>query len=298
MNSAGLQPELTMDHLPHYRLPRCGSINPLAADDPNHREIDPRGLIKLWEPPRRRARYVMGVDASAGILHWDRYHRNDEDLTTANGAIEVIRCGDGQITPDIQVAEYAAPIDAEDLADVVALLGRLYAGSSDYGEALCIIEVWPGPGLLTQRRLINHYDYTNLFRWEYLDSIIPKATNSLGWTSNTKTLQMLWSRFSRHMGKKLLKIRSNHLMDEIADLQNLPGKTFPQPAGEMAHDDRVRAMSQAIWASHGWGPGEDIPERESITRDTHKINWQASDITEEAMFEEWEEQFQRLASDY
>ena len=287
-----------MQILPHYRLPNCGSINPLDVDSQDHLDIDPRGLIKLWEPPKSRARYVMGVDASAGILHWSRQHRNDEDLTTDNGAIEVIRCGDGQLHPDVQVAEYAAPIDAEDLADVAALLGRLYAGNSEYEEALCIIEIWPGPGLLTQRRMINHYGYTHLFRWEYLDSIVPKATNTLGWSSNTKTLQMLWSRFSRHIGKNLLKVRSQHLMDELADLQHIPGKTFPQPAGEMAHDDRVRAMAQAIWAAHDWALAENIPDRQHVERNSKTASWQASDMSLEGMMDAWEDRFQQIASDY
>ncbi len=45
---------------------------------------------------------------------------------------------------DIQVAEFAAPIDAEDAAGVVNFLGRMYAGASEEDQALAIIEVQPG----------------------------------------------------------------------------------------------------------------------------------------------------------
>lgn len=281
--------------LPNYTLPKCGSIHPLDEQSLDHRDIDARGLIKLWEPPKARARYVIGVDPSAGITNWSRQHRNDDDLKTDNGAIEVIRCGNGINIPDTQVAEYAAPIDAEDLADVVALLGRLYSGNSEYGEALCIVEIWPGPGLLTHRRLVNHYGYMNFFRWEYLESMVPKATNSFGWQSNVKTLQLLWSRFSRHVSKGLLTVRSPWLAEELSDLQNIPGKTFPQPSGELVHDDRVRAVAMGIWAAHDWSLAESIPEAKPIDRDNHaEVNWQASDCSVEDMYEMWERKYQEL----
>lgn len=286
-----------MIHLPHYSLPHCGSINPLEPNDRDHLDIDPRGLIKLWEPPKSNARYVMGIDPTAGLTNWSRHHRTDDDLKTDNGVIEIIRCGNGHSTPDIQVAEYAAPIDAEDLADVAVLLGRLYCGNSEFNEALCIIEIWPGPGLLTQRRLINHYGYINFFRWEYLDAVVPKATNSFGWSSNVKTLQLLWSRGSRHLSKQLVTIKSSWLMEELSDLQNIPGKTFPQPAGEMAHDDRVRALFMSIWAAHDWALAESIPEPAPINKAQQNIDWQRSDLSLEQMFDAWETRYQEILNE-
>lgn len=282
-----------LPELPHYHLPNCGSINPLPDFSPEHSDPDSRGLLKLWEPPKPRARYVMGIDATVGIINWDRYHRNIDDRRTDNGAIEIIRCGNGRDIPDVQVAEYAAPIDAEDLADIAVLLGRLYAGNSELGEACCIPEVWPGPGLLTLRRMINSYGYTNFFRAEYLDSIVPKAQNSYGWQSTAKTLQLLWSRGSKHLGKGLSIIRSTYLYDELSNLQNIPGKTFPQPAGDLTHDDRVRAYFMAIWAAHDWSLME-MPEPQKVSSQEKYINYQASDCSEERMYELWEEQYQDL----
>ena len=87
-------------------------------------------------------------------------------------------------------------------------------------------------------------------------------------------------------------------MDEIADLQHIPGKTFPQPAGEIAHDDRVRATAQAIWAAHDWALAESIPERQHIENGKLPASYQASDITEESMYDAWEEQFAKLVEDY
>lgn len=278
--------------LPYYSLPGGGDIHPLTQDSYEHMDTDPRGLIKLWEPPRPNAFYVMGVDASAGLLNWSRSSRTDDDLKTDNSVVVVIRRGLEGV-PDVQVAEYAAPIDAEELADVVALLGRLYCGASEYNEALCIIETWPGPGLLTQRRLINEFGYTNLFRWEYLDQVVTKATNAYGWQSNTKTLQLLWSRFSRHLAKGLIKINSEWLFEELSDLQNIPGKTFPQPSGELGHDDRVRAVAMAVWAAHDWSMQE-IPQPKKIEAPTRDLNPQACDMSYDA-YEDWaEEKYQEM----
>ena len=141
---------------------------------------DPRGMVLMFEPPSIKETYVLGCDPTVGRVGWNRILRTRDDLRTDNGAIEVIKVGrNGK--PDIQVCEYAAPIDPEDLADVCNMLGRLYAGSDESGQCLCIIEVYPGPGLLTQRKMLNALGYYNMFIWKYLDSMSVKLTTSLGW---------------------------------------------------------------------------------------------------------------------
>lgn len=283
-----------ISQLPSFSLPGCGVIAPLDETDPNHEDADPRGLIKLWEPPRRNARYVMGIDASVGITNWSRENRYKDDAGTDNGAIEIIRCGNGVHIPDVQVAEYAAPIDAEDLADVAVLLGRLYSGNSEMGEALTIIEIYPGPGLLTQRRMTSRYGYQNFFRQEYLNSPTPKASNSYGWTSTAQSLALLWSRFSRHYAKGLLDIHSAYLLTEMASLRPEPGQAFPQPSGARVHDDRVRAMATASWCAHDWSLGETMQEARPIDSPQRYINPQASDMTSEE-YDDWaEERFQEM----
>src|SRR5438105_4562479 len=96
---------------------------------------DPRGAIWMWEPYRNGHTYVVGVDPTVGITGWHRSLRTRDDHATDNGAIQVIRCGN----PDVQVAEYAAPVDAIELAPVVNLLGRLYGQGQEDGQALVII---------------------------------------------------------------------------------------------------------------------------------------------------------------
>lgn len=55
------------------------------------RRIDPRGVVWLWEEPRRDCTYVVGVDPSGGIPGWDRYYAATNDLLSDNGVVSVWR---------------------------------------------------------------------------------------------------------------------------------------------------------------------------------------------------------------
>ena len=275
--------------LPQYALPKCGLISPLEFDAFEHLDPDWRGLVKLWEPPQPKARYVMGIDPAGGIVNWSRHRRVNDDLEHDNSAIEVIKCGNGRDIADIQVAEFAAPMMAQDIVEVATLLGRLYCGNSDVGEALCIIETWPGPGMLTHQDMVARHGYVNMWRWEYLDTLIPTVANTFGWKSNMKTLDYLWNKFSRHVGKGLLKVRSGELFSELSNLQTDPKKTFPQPCTGQVHDDRVRAIATAVWAAHDWVLGDEgIPERQKVNDPAYELNPQACDMTVEG-YDDWAE---------
>jgi hypothetical protein len=229
----------------------------------------------------------MGIDPAGGIVNWHRSRRFNDDLEKDNSAIEVIRCGDGKLFPDIQVAEFAAPMMAQDIVEIAVLLGRMYKGNSEYGEALCVIETWPGPGMLTHQDMVTKHGYQNMWRWEYLDTLIPTVANTFGWKSNAKTLDYLWSKFSRHLGKRLLKIKSAELFSELSNLQVDPKKTFPQPCTGQVHDDRVRAMSTAVWAAHDWILGDEpLPDPQKVNEPNHDLNPQACDMTIEG-YDDW-----------
>ena len=55
------------------------------------------------------------------------------------------------------------PRTQRDLGDVANAVGRMYGGDNEDGQALAIIEVWPGPGEPCQRRMISKYGYTHLY---------------------------------------------------------------------------------------------------------------------------------------
>jgi hypothetical protein len=256
-------------------------------------DLDPRGMVIMLEPPMPRETYVMGIDPTVGIVGWDRHHRTRDDLRTDNGAIEIIRVGRND-KPDKQVCEYAAPIDPEDLADIANVLGRLYAGDDDNGQCLCIIEVYPGPGLLTQRKMLNALGYTNMFVWKYLDSMAVKLTTSLGWTSSPKSVRDLWIRGTRHISLDKIHLTSPYLVEELAHCEADELKMTAK-ASSGKHDDRARAILMAIWAAHDWSYQIDTRKVETTTY--KQPDWQRSDISAEKMYEAWDDAFAEMLDD-
>lgn len=276
---------------------QVGQQGRIAPADEFQIDSDPRGLLFLIEPPNPSATYVMGIDPSVGIVNWDRLLRSQDDIQTDNGAIEILRVGRSEpglpdFIPDRQVAEFAAPVDPETLADVANLLGRIYAGNSEDGQCLSIIEVYPGPGLLTLRRMIERHGYTNQYIWRnQWDALVAKTTSYYGWTANTKTVRDLWIKCSRHVQKGGVRVSSPWLVEEWADCEMDPNKMYAK-AMYGSHDDRVRAINLSIWAAHDWS--FDVETQVETVQGGPAAEWQASDCTAEMMYEQWEERFAKL----
>ena|ERR1035438_3592443 len=256
---------------------------------------DPRGIVHIWEPPRENSAYVVSCDPSYGLAGWQRELRTEDDEKTDNCAIEVIRCGGGR-APDVQVAEYAAPIDAEDAAGVVNFLGRMYGGKSEDEQALAIIEVQPGPGLLTQRELINHFGYSNLFVWQHLDQMVMKPTVSYGWFSSRQSRQALWIRGTRHINQKKIILNSPYLIEEMTDCVLDNFLSFTARAQWGAHDDRIVALLMSIWAANEWN-FENAPEEAAQAQDLKLPDYQRSDVSYEDIEHDFNERLARLGGD-
>lgn len=261
---------------------------------------DPRGIVWLFEPPSPRSKYVMGVDAAQGRTGWNRYSRSDDDAETDNGAIVVIRLGRGEpgepaFQPDVQVAEYAAPIDPYDLAKVANALGRMYSGRDEDGQALCIVEVYPGPGGPTQRTMMETYGYTNFYRWQFLDTGMASERSKFdfGWYSTKQSMQHLWTRGLRLIHRKQLVFKSEFLVEEMAncemDLIKLRG------AAAAGHDDRAMACLLAIWAGHNWT--FNVDNVQSRVEQGPLVEWQRTDISSDRMISAWEERWSELSRD-
>ncbi len=268
---------------------RIGSSTLLEPMTEAQLDKDPRGIIWIWEPPRPNATYVLGCDPTVGLVGWDRTLRVADDAKTDNGAIEIIRVTEKK---DYQVAEFAAPIDPEELADVANALGRLYGGADEDGQCLAIVES-NNSGLLTIRRMLNDHGYTNHFVWKYLDSAIPKPTHSLGWYATPKSVQLLWVRSSRHILKGNIDIRSPWLVEEMTDAEMDPDKMTAK-AIYGRHDDRLRAINLAIWAAHEWSIDVET-EKQEVSTGADRADWQATDCTAEEMMDAWNERFCELS---
>ncbi len=273
-----------------------GNTHLVQCTDDGAYDGDPRGIVWLYEPPNPRARYVVGVDSAQGRTGWSRFNRIGED--TDNGAIVVIRLGQGEpgspnFKPDYQVAEYAAPIDPYDLAKVANCLGRMYGGNDEDGQALCIIEVYPGPGGPTQRTMMETYGYTRMYRWAYLDTGLPSERSKFdfGWYSTKQSMQHLWTRGLRLIHRKQLVFKSEALVEEFADcemdLVRLRG------AAARGHDDRATACLLALWAGHNWS--FNIEPVVSRVEQGPTVEWQSSDISTERMADAYNERWEELS---
>lgn len=264
-----------------------GSVGHLDKMHPAEYDGDPRGIIWIWEPANRGATYVMGCDPTVGRTGWNRYARVKEDSKTDNGAIEVIKVGkDGR--KDVQVAEYAAPVDAFDLAYVVNLLGRMYAGTDD-DQCKCIIEVFPGPGAGTLQQCLE-LGYTNHFHWEYYANTAATPTRAMGWHASPRTNRDLWVKASRHLVMDQVIVNSPWLAEEYADCRMNIEKDYGENPG--GHDDRVRAFNLALWIANSWSMNiERTTEKVQLTA---PVDAQCSDMLLSEIQDGWEAVFDRL----
>lgn len=232
-------------------------------------DADPRGLLLMWEEPLSWAKYIMGCDPSVGLTGWTRGGRISGDEKTDNGVIEVYRV-DAQRKPklkdgkpimdpltkeisyvyqDLQVAEFAAPLDGVEIARVCNVVGRIYAGSEG-DQCELIYESYPGPGMLTTQELLR-LNYANLWMWERIADGQAEQTDRTGWYSTTESQKILWLRSRRHLiGDKAI-IRSKWCYQEYENAVLDPVKMRAK-ADYGFHDDRVQASNMCFWAGHKW----------------------------------------------
>lgn len=280
-----------------YKIGKWG----LEVDE--HDEKDPRGQLLVWEPPSEHAAYVIGVDPTMGILGWNRYMRTAEEEHHDNAALEVFRVGawkDGQKQPDVQVAEWVGPLDAEDLAYICNFVGRMYAGNSEEQQALMAIEVVPGPGWLTQRVLKDQYGYERFLRWlKEGANMLQQDTGKMGWYSNASTRRDLWIRGAGHIKRRKVVINSKHFVEEMVacrpdNFLALTARAARTGQSQM-NDDRVVAGLIALWTANEWQIGQE-PTEPAPRTDTAEPDWQLSSLSAEDLAQAWDDRVADLMS--
>lgn len=262
---------MTPDPQPFY----IGQSGITPCEEPS-RDVaeDPRGLLLMWEEPRKNARYVMGMDSAEGITGWSRGRRSENDHKKDNSVIEIFRVQgatelvwkedqEGNRVPeidpktkkqriryrDVQVAEFAAPIDPVDASRIADFLGRLYRGDAEE-QCEFIWESWPGCGMMATQEILR-LGYANPWYWEHFANVEIEQTRALGWHSSPKSQLMLWQRSRRHYINRGALIRSKWLKSELATAQHDSDKQRAQ-AGYGFHDDRIQAANMALWIANKW----------------------------------------------
>lgn len=295
-----------------YRVGRWG----LEVD--SYDERDPRGQLLVWEPPLDSSNYIVGCDPTMGILGWNRQLRTDEEEKHDNAAIEVFRRGrwhdvitevkdtDGNTrtvrtptkSPDVQVAEWVGPLDAEDLAYVCNFIGRMYPGNSEERQALMAIEIAPGPGWLTQRVLASQYGYERFPQWLVEGSnLLQRDTGKRGWYSSAQTRRDLWVRGAGHIKRRNVVLNSRHFVEEMVACKpdNFLSLTARATRSGVTglNDDRVVAGLIALWFANEWVIGAE-PTEPARREDTSEPEWQNSAMSAEDMAAAWENRMQEL----
>lgn len=287
---------MTTSFPPLVAIGSRGSISKDNDFDFTNWDRDPRGCLFLWEAPDPRERYILGIDPTFGRTGWNRWARTEEDQSTDNGAIVVIRKGKAG-RPSVQVAEFAAPIDPFELAYVANIIGRVYGqGDEDTdGQAQIIHEGFPGPGPSFTRQIME-LGYGNLWRWQYFADAAVKPTQTVGWQATDRTNQQLWSKCSRHLIKGGTVIRSPALAEEYADVVILPGKHWAASVSARRHDDRVRAHCLALWAEQGWDVDFESTDEPVIAdiSGTGPVEWAHTDMSASEIHEAWNDRFESM----
>ncbi len=283
-------------------------------------ERDPRGVFLIWEPPKKTSKYILGADSSEGITGWSRGTRTDDDYKTDNGVVQVFEVdgarellwdekaekdedkrnpgqrGNKRIPlidkhtrqqavhlRDVQVAEFAAPCDAVELARVANVIGRVYRGTEE-DEAELIWEAYPGCGMLMTQELLR-IGYSNLWHWEYITDQA-EDTNRLGWRSGRESMKLLWYRTRRHLMQRNVIVRSKWLLDEMAGAEIDMNKMRAR-ASYGNHDDRLWSAAFALWAAHDWRYSED--PQDVVTDSPPPCDYQsyAPGLDEEGTYADW-----------
>lgn len=265
------------------------TASPLPADDR-------RGLIEIWEKPSRSERYKMAADTSPGIEGWSRRMPQKGDRAKDNAALHVMRVG-RRGEPDVQVAQWIAPVNYIEQAPVANWLGRLFRGKDDEMCEL-VVETGPTSGEALEERLMNEFGYYNLYRRANMTNYT--YATSFGWVPNEKSRLDLWYRTRPHMSfVKVVKIRdeqitrvkwiarSRYLVDEEMRNCELDKKLMTAKNAYGFHDDALRVAQMAIYIAHDWSRYGENSEAEMIAVPAaRKPDYIVSDMTREEMIED------------
>lgn len=210
---------------------------------------DSRGAMRLWEVPKKDAKYLIFADV-AGSVSFEEYERREARIGTGAGedfsVAEVLRLDNGA-----QVAEIRYRADVDEFAEDLARLGRLF------NDAIIAVER-NGPGTAVLTHLKNSMGYPRLWRPKNPIGVTSRYEQILGWHTTMATRPMMLAALQAAIRDEPDRIKSEMLRDEIRTfVYRDRGGANPRPeADEGCHDDLVMAMAgaQAVWQQEAVTP--------------------------------------------
>jgi len=196
------------------------------------------GRLWIWEEPKSRHVYRIGVDVSEGV---------GRDYS----AIEVFDCLERE-----QVAEWQGYADPITLAYICVAIARFY------NEAKIAIELnGPGLGTHTEARRF----YWNFYHHKYMDRFTNKETDKINWLTTPTFKRMLISYTQHVIDEGIFKFNSERLIAEFMVYMKEYtrfGELGSAPPG--FNDDLVMASMIAMFTAYQDG---DIYTFESLNRE-------------------------------
>lgn len=203
-------------------------------------EVVANGPVQIWvpldalgRPPKRQ--YVVGCDVSTGL----------GGVFTSNSVAEVF-----DVVTQEQVLEYATnTVEVADFTDDCIAICKLF------WDAYLIWEV-NGPGSAFTKRIM-HRRYSNVYYRRNEWARGKKKTKSLGWWTDRKSKESMFSTFQDAVKSGGLILRSKELSQECSQYVRLAGKiehvssrTHDDSITGEAHGDRVIAAAVAVQGIH------------------------------------------------
>lgn len=210
-------------------------------------QSQPRGYLKIWQPPVDGVDYVIGIDVALGV--------KDGDYSV----MEVLRKDTKE-----QVAEWHGHIDPDLLGAEAVYLGRYY------NQALLAPEV-NNHGIATVNA-IRRYRYPRLYRRVRDDQVSDRTTNTYGWQTTQITKPKIISMLTRVIRESATKIKSKAALSEcLTYVVEEDGRKTSAQIG--CHDDRVMALAIAYYVMDWRDYAEEAPVfREIRAADLYQAN--------------------------
>lgn len=176
---------------------------------------DPKGYIKIWEPPKLGMHYAIGADVAEGLATGDY-----STAKVGNSEFDIVASWHGHIDPDLYGKE-------------LVKLARYY------NDAYLGVEA-NNHGLTTLKSIV-HTEYWNIYYSKNFEKVSDQVTQKIGWHTNQKTKPLMINKLAEYVREYYLGIPDPLIISEMFTyIIEDNGSTNAQQG---CHDDTVMATA-------------------------------------------------------
>jgi hypothetical protein len=197
--------------------------------------------LVVWETPKRKASYVVGVDVAYGL----------EKEKHDSSSIQVLKIGTKE-WPDEQVAEWHGNLTPDKLAGVAYVVGKLFRDRELDLDCLMAVENNPGsPGGTTQI-MLQQMGYNHFYIYREATKTDGGWTNKYGWWTTNRSRPLITTMLRDYLNNEDLLIHSPPFIAEMGTfiVNRSEAGNIKMEAAPNYHDDRIMAMAIALYVGH------------------------------------------------